>query len=252
MRAMSAPPRSDGAAGREAVGAEPTGKAVKAAPPGPGGAARKGPPAETRRTRVVCLAVLVLVVVFASWVRIHYTLSDRNFDPVSADALLRSDPALVYYITERIVDGGGLPPADFRSDPRVTWPEPADLPAMFTVGQEFLVAWTWLACGGGETPLHVWCLYVMSVVASLAAVGVFGLAFELSRSMRWAAAAAVLWALVPFNYRTIGVLLLREDLSLPLFVAHLWLVSRAARSNGIGSYVGAGLAAAAALGRAAT
>ena len=41
--------------------------------------------------------------------------------------------------------------------------------------------------------------------------------------------AAVLYAIVPANYRTIGFILIREDGSLPFFALHLWLLARAVR-----------------------
>jgi hypothetical protein len=225
MRAMSAPLR------------EPAREVDASGPP---------PARARRRAALFGLAALAGVVAFVAWARVHYVLADRNFDAQSADGLLRSDPALVYYMTERIIDGGGLPPADFRADPRVTWPEPADLPAMFTVAQEFPVAWTYLLLGR-RVPLHVVALYVMSVSAALAAAGVYGLAFELTRRHRWAVAAALLYATTYWSYRTLGALLIREDLSLPLFAAHLWLAARAARVRTAPAFLWAGLALAGAL-----
>jgi hypothetical protein len=99
-------------------------------------------------------------------------------DPVG---VLRTDPALIYYVTERLVENGGWPPGDFRADPRIEHPETTDIPAMFTVGQEFLVAWSHLLAGR-QLPLHVVAVVVMSVFASLVVVGVVGLARELSGS----------------------------------------------------------------------
>jgi hypothetical protein len=163
-----------------------------------------------------------------------------------AEGLLKSDPGLIHYLTSRIVAAGGWVPDDFRADPRIESPESTDIPAMFTVGQEFLVAWSYLALCG-RVPLHIVALYVMSLVASLSAIGVFGLAGELTRSRRWAALAAGLYVLSYANYRTIGFLYIREDLSLPLFALHLWLLARACRVGRAAPMAGAGLAAAAAL-----
>jgi hypothetical protein len=160
--------------------------------------------------------------------------------------MLQSDPALLYYVTERIAEAGGLPPADFRADPRVEHPDGADLPAIETVGQEFLIAWSWLLLGG-RVPLVVVSVVAMGVAASLAALGVFGLTRELTGSWGRAAFAAALFALTPANYRTIGFLLIREDLSLPLFALHLWLLARAARLRTPASCALAGAALVAAL-----
>lgn len=203
-------------------------------------------PGGTRKVQLLGLALLGLIVAWVATCRIHAALADPNFDLESPDGLLRSDPGLLYYITKEILDAGGGVPGDFRTDPRVQYPDEVDLPAMFTVGQEFLVAWTYRAFGG-DMPLHVFCVWVMGIVASLAVLGVYGLAFELTRSVRWALLAAVLYALTPANYRTVGVLLIREDLSLPLFSLHLWLLARAFRRRRVAAFTGAGVALACAL-----
>jgi len=89
----------------------------------------------------------------------------------------------------------------------------------------------------------------MGVVASLAAVGVYGLALELSGRVAPAVLAAALYALIPANYRTVGFVFMREDLSLPLFALHLWLLARAVR---LATPAAIALAALALLGAAAT
>jgi hypothetical protein len=172
--------------------------------------------------------MLLLAVGLGATIRIHTALTDPNFDVQSARPLLRSDPALLYYITDRIVEAGGLPPEDFRADRRVEHPDGADLPAMFSVGQELLVAglYRWL---GGDAPLHVFCVWVMGIFASLAAVAVYGLTFELTRRVRWAVLAVSLYVVLEGNYRTIGFILIREDFSVPWFALHLWAAARAAR-----------------------
>jgi len=167
-------------------------------------------------------------VAFGSLVRIETAFSLPGFDKVHAEGMLRSDNALLYYLTQRVVESGGRVPPDFRADPRVEHPLESDLPAMFTVGQEFVVAWSYLLFGGGM-PLHTFAVIVMGIIASLAVVGVFGLALELTSSRACATFAAALYALSPANYRTISSIFLREDLSLPLFAIHLWLLARAAR-----------------------
>jgi hypothetical protein len=153
---------------------------------------------------------------------------------------------LLFYITERIVEVGGGVPEDFRADPNVAWPETADLPAMFTVGQEFLVADAYRWFGGGM-PLHRFCVIFFSIVASCAAFGLFGLAYELTGRVSLALLAALAFLSIPLAYRTVGFVLIREDLALPVFALHLWLAARAARVGSLAAWGAAGLALAAAL-----
>ncbi len=186
------------------------------------------PVSAPRGARVAAWLALAAVVAGGAAVRIQTTLAQPGFDVARPEKIFKSDPGLIYYVTRRIADAGGAPPADFRADPRVEYPETSDLPAMLTVGQEFLIAWVYLLLGGA-LPLHVVCVLVMGAVASTAAVGVFGLVLELTRRPVAAAAAAALFALIPGNYRTLGFALVREDLSLPLFALHAWLAARAVR-----------------------
>jgi hypothetical protein len=163
--------------------------------------------------------------------------------------LLRSDPALLYYISSRVVEHGGGFPDDFRADPRIEWPEPTDIPASFTLGQELLLAWTYLAARelGSELPLHRFAHVAMSLVASLTLLAVMGLARELGGSRAWACLAGLLFLCTPATYRTLGMILVREDLSLPLFALHLYLLVRAMRVRTAAATLLAALAAAAAL-----
>ncbi len=202
----------------------------------------KGPVTLTpRRTAWIGACALVAAVVVGSAVRIHSALSLPGLASNAVEGMLKSDPALLYYVTQRIIESGGLPPDDFRADPRVEHPETSDLPAMFTVGQEFLVAWAFLAFGA-DTPLHVISVIVMGILASLAAVGVYGLTRELTGSDGWAGFAVAFFAVLAANYRTVGFVFLREDLSLPLFSLHVWLLARSVRTRSPASI---GLAAAA-------
>lgn len=171
---------------------------------------------------------LLLAVGIGSWLRIDTALSDPNFTADTARPLLRTDPALLYYFTDRIIEAGGLAPDDFRADPRVEHPETSDLPAMFTICQEFVIAWVALLAGDG-IPLHVLCIWVMGIFAALTVVGVFGLATELTRDVRWGLAAAAIYLVILGNYRTIGFILIREDFSIPWFSLHLWLLARSVR-----------------------
>ncbi len=84
--------------------------------------------------------VLLLVIGGGTAIRICSTFSNPAFDFEHPEGLLMSDPALLFYLTKQIVEANGFPPGDFRADRRVEHPDPADLPAMFTVGQEFYLA----------------------------------------------------------------------------------------------------------------
>lgn len=185
---------------------------------------------------LVGVFILLAVVAMGSSIRISRVLTDPLFNMQSPQGLLRSDIALLYYFLDRIVESKGLPPADFRADRYVEHPNLTDLPATFTICQEFLIAWCSLLYGGA-VPLHVLCVIVMGIFASLCAVGVYGLAIELTGKVRWAAGAALLYALSPANYRTVGFILIREDFSLPWFALHLFLLARAARIGTRTSYV---------------
>lgn len=201
---------------------------------------------ESRRARGLGWCFAVLCVVLGATLRIHAALTDPGFDRASPKGMLRSDPGLLFYFTERIVESRGAPPDDFRADPRVEHPEPTDVPATFTIGQEFVVAWGYLLFGDGM-PLHVFCVWIMGIWASLASLGVYGLARELGCGVRWAALSALLFAAMPANYRTVGWILMSEDFSIPWFALHLWLLARAARVRTPGSILLASLALAVAV-----
>jgi len=194
-----------------------------------------------RHLWIVGALALLLAFAWSSFVRIHFALRDPGFRAGGAPALLRTDPAFLYYITERIADADGLAPADLRADPRVEWPETTDLAAIETLGQEFVVAWSWNALGR-PLPLHRFAVWVMGLWASLVVIGVFGAAWELSRRVEWAAAAALLWATMLGDFRTLGFVLIREDFAFPWIAAHLWLALRAARTRATLDFVLAALA----------
>ena len=188
---------------------------------------------ERHGRRLLAALFLLLAVGAGAAIRIHTTLSDPNFDTADARPLLRSDPGMLHYITERIVENGGLPPEDFGADPRIEHPATSNIPAMFTVGQEFVIAWGYLLWGylmlGADTPLHVVAVWIMGLFASLAVLGVFGLAFELTGRLRSAVLAGSIYLLLLGNYRTIGFIFIREDFSLPWLALHLYLFARALR-----------------------
>ena len=175
-----------------------------------------GAPSRDRVGRLAPWIALALAAAGAAIRLLHVPGVVHQENPLG---LLRSDPALLYYITARVVEHGGRLPDDFRADPRIEWPEPTDIPATFTVGQELLVAWAYLGYAGlgGELPLHRFALVAMSLLASLTLLGVVGIARELTGSRRWACLAGLVFLCTPGGYRTLGSILVREDLSLPLF-----------------------------------
>jgi asparagine N-glycosylation enzyme membrane subunit Stt3 len=190
-------------------------------------AASRPAPWSPRAWRLSLLALLLLVAGTAV-LRVRAALSDPEFDAASPVGLLKSDPGLLYYLVERVVESGGAAPADFAADPRIEHPGTVDVWARFPPAQLFLVAWTHLVFGGAQ-PLHLTCLWVSAVCASLALAGVWLFALELSRRPGLALAAALLAAATPAFHRTIGFVLVDEDFCWPLLILHLGLAARAAR-----------------------
>ena len=156
------------------------------------------------------------------------------------EGLLKSDPALVHYVTSRIAENGGTAPPELRADPLVEHPTGLDLPGAFTVGQEYLIAWAHCV-SGGETPLHEVALILMALTAACALLGVYGIAREWSGSRRWGLFAALLWCLVPAAYRSAGSLFLREDLAFPLLTGFLWALLRCRRTGAQSDHLMAGV-----------
>ena len=183
-------------------------------------------PARRHAWALVALALAVLVAA-GTWTRIGIARADPNFRTAPPQGRLRSDPALLYYFVERIQESGGVP-ADLCADPRIEHPDSTDIPALFPIGPEFLIAgarqlfWS-------RTALPEFCLYASSLCASLFVVGVYLLARALGAGRGLGLAAALFAALLPANYRTVGFLLVGEDYSLPLFALHVGLAARAAR-----------------------
>ena len=188
---------------------------------------------------LICSCVLLLLVAFSAGLRIEQSFAQGGFDqdPVGS---VRSDPGLLYYLAQRMDQEGGEP-ADWHADPRIEHPDPVDVPARFTVGQERLLL---LARGlvGEEVPLHHLCVWLMSILAALSCIGVYGLTQELTGSPRWGLLAAFLLVVTPAFYRTVGFVLVREDLALPLLALHPWLAIRAARLGTVPSAIAAALA----------
>lgn len=209
--------------------------------------------ADTRLARLAAWLALVFAVAWGAGVRIHTTLSDPGFDAADARGLLRSDPALLAYLTQEIgaaAAEGRLLPEDFGADPRLQHPFVTDVPSEFPVGQEFLVAWVdqlQRRILAEPAALHVVALVVLSVVSALFVVGVFVGVQALSGSRAWAAVAVFLALLTPANYRTIGFLWVGEDIALPFFACHLGWLARAVARDRRRDWLASGLFAALAL-----
>lgn len=203
--------------------------------------------------RLVALVWLVLAILWGAWIRIDTARADPNFDARDARGLLRSDPALLYYLTDEIgrsLGAGRQTPVDFRADPRIQHPFVTDVPAEFPVAQEFLVAWAdrlQRTLRDEPVPLHVVALVVMAVVSALFVAGLFVAVRALTSSDLWASLAVGLALVTPANYRTIGFLLVGEDLALPLFLLHLGWLARATRTGQGRDYLASGVFAAGAL-----
>src|SRR4051812_10176513 len=77
----------------------------------------------SRRWRWIGLSVLVALIAISSAIRIGKAFADPVFKSESSRGMLRSDPATLYYFTQRIVESNGKVPADFRADPRLEYPQ---------------------------------------------------------------------------------------------------------------------------------
>ncbi len=198
-------------------------------------------PASLRFRHGIGILFLLGLIAFCAQSRIQGALKEPNFDAESARGMLRSDPGLLYYFVERILEADGGVPDDFDRDPRVAHPITVSLLEDFTIAQEFVVAWCYRWFGDG-VPLHMMCVYVMAIFASLSAVGVYWLSLELTGKVRWAVIAAALFVLVPANYRTNGFILIREDFSVPWFALHLGVLATALRRPRVGWFLASGVA----------
>jgi hypothetical protein len=112
---------------------------------------------------------------------------------------------------------------------------------MFSIGQEFVVAWAklWIVPG---MPLHMVALWIMSFFAASSLLWIYGLARELTGHRGWGLFATALALVLLGNYRTIGFILIREDFSMPWLAMHVYALARAARLRTPGSIAFAGIA----------
>ena len=195
--------------------------------------------------KLAAFVFLFLACAWGLWIRVDTTLSDPNFDLCEPRGLLRSDPALLDYLSARIHAAGGRLPADFAAETRLQHPYVTDVPSEFPLGLEFLVAWM-QARMGDVVPLHVTALCVSSLCAALFVLGIYGLVRELTASSAWATLATLVALFTPANYRTLGFLFVGEDLALPLFLFHLAWLASAVRSGRARDYLASGCLAGAA------
>lgn len=202
--------------------------------------------APSRRGALAALVLALALVLAGTALRIGLAFADPRFDRVHAERMLKSDPALLHHLVSRIVEARGRLPDDVRADPRIEHPEPFDVVAMLPLVQERLLAFSALVAGPA-VPLHVVAMMTSAITASFVALFVFLLARELGTGPGLALCAAALWAASAAAYRTIGIGLLNEDVALPLFAAHLWLLARAARTQRTADALGCSLVLALAL-----
>lgn len=201
---------------------------------------------ESRRTQRLGWILAIALALFVAVARMHVALADPEFDAHDPSGMLKSDPALLYALTERMVDAGGTIPADFAHDTTLEHPDTIDVAARFPLGGLMLVAWAQRFCAG-DTALHVTASWVASLAMGATILGVFLLARELSRSSRLALLAAAIVATTPAFHRTIGFVFVDEDWFWPLFALHLGLTARAVRVRSASATIAAAIAAAAAL-----
>lgn len=215
------------------MGKEPGQETPHAAP----GASRTG-----HRLGSLGAWLVVLAAVLAVWrTRVELTHAIPNWNRKNPEGLLKSDPALVFWLAQEIAANGGRVPAALARTSAVQWPEEVDARVEFPLAQPWLAARTWL-WSGSETTLHEWCVLLFGLLAAAAGIGVYGLARELSESRTLGLVALVTWCLLLASWRSTSFVLLGEDLSFPFFVAHLWLLARAARLRTPPAFLLAGLA----------
>lgn len=200
-------------------------------------------PPRARWPALVTVLLLAALVGGATALRVAITHAQPNWDRTSPVGLLKSDPALLYWFTQRLAadaDPGGPSADDLAATTAIQWPDAVDARVEFPQLQMQLAAATW-RWFGGSTPLHEWCVLLFSLLASTALIGVWGLARELtgSRGLAWAATAAAF--LLPATWRTASFVLLGEDVALPALAFHLWLLLRAARVRTAGAFLLAGV-----------
>ncbi len=182
----------------------------------------------SRRSIWISLLAVLFLAAATAVMRVRVTLGDPNFDARDSTGLLKSDPGLLVYLTQRVIEAHGHAPDDWRADPRIEHPSTYDVPARLPVAQEFVVAWLRLLFGDA-LPLHVFCLWVAGAFASLVVVGTWLLALELCGDAWLALLAALLASVLPATWRTMGFVLMDEDFSLPFLALHFGLVARALR-----------------------
>ncbi len=199
-----------------------------------------------RFDRRLVAAFLLVLVLLTAWFRVELAVGDSEFDTRSPDGLLKSDPALLYSLLERIVEAGGSIPADFAHDTRLEHPDTIDVATRFPLAMLQVTAWAHILLGR-SVGLHVTATEVAALAMALALVGVYLLAREVSGSRGLGLLAALLAAATPAIHRTVGFVLVDEDAFWPLFALHLGLTARAVRVRSPASILLVGMSAAAAL-----
>lgn len=193
-----------------------------------------------RAPALLCALALAALVAAGTWLRISIAHAQPIWDSASPVGLLKSDPALLYWFTERIAENGGALPDEFAASTAVQWPDAVDARVEFPQLQMWLAANSWRWSGGGVA-LHEWCTRFFALLASLALLGTYGIAREATGSRLAGLLAAAAAFLLPATWRTASFVLLGEDVALPMLALHLWAAARAARRPSRAAFLLAGL-----------
>ena len=186
--------------------------------------------------------ILALVGLDAS-LRADRALDRPAFDAGEPASVLQSDPAVLARLVSGVLESGGPLP---EADRWIEFPNSVEVASTYTVGLE----WILLAADratGGAVPLHVLSVWVCSALAAAAGIGLALAAWCLTRSPWAALLAAALHVVLPVTHRTVGFVLVREDLSVPLYALHLAALVGALGSASRKRWILAGLTAGAAL-----
>ena len=188
-------------------------------------------------------ALVLGVLGLDTFLRADRALDLPAFDADEPASVLQSDPAVLAHVVGGVLESGGPLPA---TDRWIEHPAAVEVASTYTVGLEWLLLAADRATGGGA-PLHVLAVWVCSALAAAAGLGLAIAAQRLSRSPWAALLAATLFAALPVTHRTVGFVLVREDLSVPLYALHVAALVAALGSASRARWILAGLTAGAAL-----
>ena len=180
-----------------------------------------------RRTFVIILLLILCLANVARW-----TYSART-----GTVRFSAESAAHYRYTRMIASGEKIP----RLDRDAQFPEGLKVREETSIGLEYLYGLAWRCLPGGRPPLDRFVRFFSVLIFTLAAVPLSLLSRGLWRSRGAGLLTALLFAVsVAVAGRSSGYEIIRENLTLPLIVFHLWLFTRTART---GSLIPAALSA---------